>query len=116
LVAINRQPDGYDIVFKWFDYLKLKSHKINGDIIPDHLHALISFAAIGQHIKYNHRQCICSCPDLKRDLYFYFIDSSVIVVNFISFILGVCVIRNIQLALHLNYRLLILYPFFSVMV
>ena len=47
LVAINRQPDGYDIVFKWFDYLKLKSHKINGDIIPDHLHALISFAAIG---------------------------------------------------------------------
>ncbi len=35
---------GYDIVYKWFDYLKSKGHYISGYVImPNHLHALIAF-------------------------------------------------------------------------
>ena len=42
---------GYDIVYKWFDRLKLKGHKINGYVImPNHVHALISFKATEQSI------------------------------------------------------------------
>ena len=42
---------GYDIVYKWFDHLKLKGHKINGYVImPNHVHGLISFTATGQSI------------------------------------------------------------------
>ena len=34
----------YDVVYKWFDYLKNKGHYITGYVImPNHLHALIAF-------------------------------------------------------------------------
>jgi hypothetical protein len=34
----------YDIVYKWFDLLKVKGHRIIGYVImPNHLHALIAF-------------------------------------------------------------------------
>jgi REP element-mobilizing transposase RayT len=36
--------NGYDIVYKWFDYLKTKNHFVAGYVImPNHLHVLISF-------------------------------------------------------------------------
>lgn len=36
--------DGYDIVYKWFDYLKQLGHYVSGYVImPNHLHALIAF-------------------------------------------------------------------------
>ncbi len=35
---------GYDIVYKWFDYLKQEGHYISGYVImPNHLHVLIGF-------------------------------------------------------------------------
>jgi REP element-mobilizing transposase RayT len=35
--------NGYDLVYKWFDYLKYKNHYVNGYVImPNHLHALIA--------------------------------------------------------------------------
>lgn len=35
--------NGYDLIYKWFDYLKTKNHYINGYVImPNHLHALIA--------------------------------------------------------------------------
>ncbi|MBX2898876.1 MAG: hypothetical protein KF775_04475 [Cyclobacteriaceae bacterium] len=35
---------GYDIVYKWFDYLKQLGHYVTGYVImPNHLHALIAF-------------------------------------------------------------------------
>ncbi len=36
--------DGYDLVYKWFDYLKSKGHYILGYVImPNHIHVLIAF-------------------------------------------------------------------------
>ena len=36
--------DGYDLVYKWFDYLKSKGHYIVGYVImPNHIHVLIAF-------------------------------------------------------------------------
>ena len=36
--------NGYDAVYKWFDYLKSKGHIITGYVImPNHMHALIAF-------------------------------------------------------------------------
>ena len=38
------KTNGYDIVYNWFDHLKSKGHYINGFVImPNHVHALISF-------------------------------------------------------------------------
>jgi REP element-mobilizing transposase RayT len=38
--------NGYDIVYKWFDYLKSKGHYIIGYVImPNHVHALIGFSS-----------------------------------------------------------------------
>jgi REP element-mobilizing transposase RayT len=35
--------NGYDLVHKWFDYLKSKNHYVNGYVImPNHLHVLIA--------------------------------------------------------------------------
>ena len=43
--------DGYNIVYKWFDYLKTQGHFINAFIImPNHVHAVISFIETGQSI------------------------------------------------------------------
>ncbi len=41
----------YDVVYKWFDYLKKQGHYIVGYVImPDHLHALIAFTNTGTSI------------------------------------------------------------------
>ena len=43
--------NGYDAVYKWFDYLKEKGHYIVGYVImPNHLHALIAFSKTDQSI------------------------------------------------------------------
>lgn len=36
--------NGYDVVYKWFDYLKEKGHYVTGYVImPNHVHALLGF-------------------------------------------------------------------------
>ena len=43
--------NGYNIVYNWFDHLKDKGHYINGYVVmPNHVHALISFVNTGQSI------------------------------------------------------------------
>ena len=43
--------DGYNIVYKWFNYLKTQGHFINAFVImPNHVHAVISFIETGQSI------------------------------------------------------------------
>jgi len=43
--------NGYDIVYTWFDHLKKNGHYINGYVImPNHVHALISFQETGKSI------------------------------------------------------------------
>jgi len=43
--------NGYDIVYKWFDHLKLKGHFISGYVImPNHVHVLIGFRNVDQSI------------------------------------------------------------------
>jgi REP element-mobilizing transposase RayT len=43
--------NGYDIIYKWFDLLKNNGHAINGYVImPNHVHALISFIDAKQSI------------------------------------------------------------------
>ena len=45
------KTNGYDIVYNWFDHLKTKGHYINGYVImPNHVHALISFIDTKQSI------------------------------------------------------------------
>ena len=42
---------GYDCVYKWFNSLRKNGHYINGYVImPNHLHALISFSNTGKNI------------------------------------------------------------------
>ena len=41
----------YDTVYKWFDYLQTKGHKVKGYVImPNHLHALIDFGVSEKNI------------------------------------------------------------------
>jgi REP element-mobilizing transposase RayT len=41
--------NGYDIVYKWFDYLKNKGHYIIGYVImPNHIHVMIGFTETPQ--------------------------------------------------------------------
>jgi REP element-mobilizing transposase RayT len=43
--------NGYDIIYKWFDHLKIKGNYINGYVImPNHVHAMISFTYSPQSI------------------------------------------------------------------
>jgi REP element-mobilizing transposase RayT len=43
-ISLIDKVNGYDIVYNWFDYLKKEKHYINGYVImPNHIHALISF-------------------------------------------------------------------------
>ena len=43
--------NGYDIVYNWFDILKKHGHYINGFVVmPNHVHAIISFKAKSQSI------------------------------------------------------------------
>ena len=45
------KTNGYDIIYNWFDHLKRKEHFINGYVImPNHVHALISFVDTKQSI------------------------------------------------------------------
>ena len=50
-LSLIEKIDGYDIVYKWFDYLKQQGHYINAFVImPNHVHVMISFADTGQSI------------------------------------------------------------------
>ena len=50
-LSLIEMTNGYDIVYKWFDYLKEQGHYINGYVImPNHLHALIAFSDTGKSI------------------------------------------------------------------
>lgn len=43
--------NSYDVVYKWFDYLKSKGHYINGYVImPNHLHVIIAIKNSKQSI------------------------------------------------------------------
>lgn len=43
--------NGYDAVYKWFDYLKEKGHYIVGYVImPNHVHAIVAFSKTDQLI------------------------------------------------------------------
>ena len=43
--------NSYDVVYKWFDHMKSKSHYITGYVIlPNHLHVLVGFKALEQSI------------------------------------------------------------------
>jgi REP element-mobilizing transposase RayT len=50
-VPLFRLLNGYDIVYKWFDYIKQSGHYIVGYVVmPDHLHAVIAFSNTGKLI------------------------------------------------------------------
>lgn len=50
-ISIIEIIEGYNIVYKWFDYLKKQGHHINGYVImPNHIHVLISFINTGHSI------------------------------------------------------------------
>jgi REP element-mobilizing transposase RayT len=43
--------NGYDLIYKWFDYLKQQAHFIIGyQIMPNHIHTIIGFRNIGKNI------------------------------------------------------------------
>ncbi len=43
--------NGYDLVYKWFDYLKAQGHYIIGyQIMPNHIHIIIGFYNSGKEI------------------------------------------------------------------
>jgi REP element-mobilizing transposase RayT len=38
--------NGYDTIYRWFDYLKSKNHFVKGYVImPNHLHVLMEFSS-----------------------------------------------------------------------
>lgn len=44
-LPLIEQTNSYDLVYKWFDYLKQQNHRIAGFVImPNHIHVLIDFA------------------------------------------------------------------------
>ena len=50
-LPLIEKTNSYDLVYKWFDHLKTKGHKINGFVImPNHVHTLIDFVASEQSI------------------------------------------------------------------
>ena len=50
-MSLIDKVNGYDIVYNWFDHLKEKGHFITGYVImPNHVHALISFINAKQSI------------------------------------------------------------------
>lgn len=45
LLPLIELTNGYDFVYKWFDYLKMKGHLVTGYVImPNHIHVLIYFS------------------------------------------------------------------------
>ena len=50
-LSLIELTNSYDLVYKWFDYLKKQGHDMNGYVImPNHLHALITFSDTGKSI------------------------------------------------------------------
>ena len=50
-MPLIEKTKSYDLIYKWFDYLKSKGHYIVGYVImPNHVHALIAFRYTGQSI------------------------------------------------------------------
>ena len=50
-ISLFEITNSYDIVYKWFNYLKLKGHNVKGYVImPNHLHALIDFSSCEKSI------------------------------------------------------------------
>ena len=50
-LSLIDKVNGYDLVYKWFDYLKSQGHFINAFVImPNHVHAVISFIETEQSI------------------------------------------------------------------
>ena len=50
-LSLIEKVNGYDIVYNWFDHLKKQGHFLNGYVImPNHVHALISFINTKQSI------------------------------------------------------------------
>jgi REP element-mobilizing transposase RayT len=50
-ISLIDKTAGYDLVYNWFDHLKSTGHFINGYVImPNHVHALISFINTKQPI------------------------------------------------------------------
>lgn len=50
-LTLIEKVNGHDLVYNWFDHLKSKGHYINGYVImPNHIHALISFIETDQSI------------------------------------------------------------------
>ena len=50
-LSLIDKVNGYEIIYKWFDHLKSNDHFINGHVImPNHVHALISFINTTQSI------------------------------------------------------------------
>lgn len=44
-LSLIEQVNGYDLVYKWFDYLYTQNHSIVGYVImPNHVHVMIDFA------------------------------------------------------------------------
>ena len=42
---------GYDLVYRWFDYLRLQRHRIAGFVImPNHVHVMIAFSETEKNI------------------------------------------------------------------
>lgn len=50
-LPLMEQTNSYDLVYKWFDYLKQQNHRIAGYVImPNHIHLLIDFASSSKKI------------------------------------------------------------------
>jgi hypothetical protein len=50
-LPLIERANGYDLVYNWFNLLKRNGHYINGYVVmPNHLHAMISFVNIGKNI------------------------------------------------------------------
>jgi len=50
-LPLIEQTRSYDLVYKWFDYLKTQGHSITGYfIMPNYIHALIDFAVSAQKL------------------------------------------------------------------
>jgi REP element-mobilizing transposase RayT len=50
-LPLFEKTKSYDLVYKWFDYLKEKGHIITGYVImPNHLHATIAFKNVAKRI------------------------------------------------------------------
>lgn len=50
-IPLIETTNSYDSVYNWFDHLKCRGHYIVGyAIMPDHIHALISFQNTGKEL------------------------------------------------------------------